>query len=565
MANEPADTVPDGVDEPLLRKKRSWEYMFRLWSGLVLLAFVTTHLVNHALAIFGTGLAEDVQAWRLLLWRSWPGTALLYSAALVHVVLTLRRVARRRTWRMPWGEALQIVLGATIPLLLIDHVVGTRIMDMMFGLDDTYSKVLPRIWQGRPLLQTLLVLVTWTHGCLGLYYAYRWRPWFRRWGEAAQMAAVALPMLALAGFVAGAREAIARDGPAAPLPRDALLAYQHNILLAHTMFLVILALVAAILLVRFFIRHSSGVFSMRYVGHGAVRMTRGTSVLEASRINRIPHPSRCGGRGRCSTCRVLVVSSDVAVPAPSDAEHAVLARIGAPAQVRLACQLRPQGNLTVQILLPFLAIGDHAEAQEDAFRWGAEHVVTVLFVNMRAFNLMAQRQFPQDLVILLNRFTAEMTQAVEAHGGRVNTFLTDGLMAVFGLDGKAGAGSAQAIAAARDMLKVTRALDREMAGVLTIPLRIGIGIHTGPAIVARFGDPGRGQMVGALGETVTIADRLETATKSLLADCLVSQETLKAAGLAVAATGQREVVVPGRDLPVMAHALKETGAEPLAA
>ena len=214
----------------------------------------------------------------------------------------------------------------------------------------------------------------------------------------------------------------------------------------------------------------------------------------------------------------------------------------------------------MQILLPFLAIGDHAEAQEDAFRWGAEHVVTVLFVNMRAFNLMAQRQFPQDLVILLNRFTAEMTQAVEAHGGRVNTYLTDGLMAVFGLDGKAGAGSSQAIAAARDMLKVTQALDREMAGVLTIPLRIGIGIHTGPAIVARFGDPGRGQMVGALGETVSIADRLETATKILLADCLVSQETLKAAGLAMAATGQREVVVPGRDLPVIAHALKETGA-----
>ena len=549
-------------DEPQFLRKRSWGRTFRLWSGSVLMVFVATHLLNHALAIFGTALAEDVQAWRLLAWRSMPGTALLYGAFGVHVALALARIAKRRTWRMPRDEALQIGLGLLIPLLLIDHVVGTRLMTVLFGLDDAYSKVMPRLWNGRPVYQTLLVVASWTHGCLGLYHAYRWKPWFRRFGDAALILAVLVPALALAGFVAGSREAIARLGLPGPMPPAVLDSYLRNVVLFHAIFAIALTLVAGVLMLRYIQRHSSGIIALRYVGHGSVRLSRGTSVLEASRINRIPHPARCGGRGRCTTCRVLIVSAEGAIPAPGPAERDVLEKIAAPAQVRLACQLRPQGDMAVQILLPFLAVAEPREMREDSLRWGSEHVVTVLFVNMRAFNLLAQRQFPHDLVILLNRFAAEMTQAVEAHGGHVNTYLTDGLMAVFGLDGRAGAGSAEAIATAQDMLKVTYMLDREMAGVLTIPLRIGIGIHTGPAIVARFGDPGHGQVVGVIGQTVTIADRLEAATKTSLTDCLISQDTLKASGLGLATAGQREIVVPGCEAPVIAHAMKDAPVQP---
>ena len=322
-----------------------------------------------------------------------------------------------------------------------------------------------------------------------------------------------------------------------------------------------LGIMMGIVVVRFLWRHKRGIITLKYVGHGSVRTTRGLSVLDTSRNNHIPHPSRCGGRGRCATCRVLVVSSERALPPPDKVERNLLEKIAAPAQVRLACQLRPQCDMTVQVLLPFLARPDSADTHEDALRWGTEQEVTVLFVNMRAFNLLAQRQFPQDLVILLNRFTAEMTQAVEAHGGRVNTYLTDGLMAIFGLDGKAGAGSSAAIATALAMLKTAKLLDQELAGTLSIPLRIGIGIHTGMAVIARFGNPERGEMIGALGETVTIADRLEQATKQLLADCLISAATLKASGTNLATENPREITIPNRDAPILAYALKELAAE----
>ena len=542
------------------RQKYVWERELRLWSGLVLMVFVTMHLANHALVIFGLPIAEAAQDWRLELWRSLPGTVLLYGAGLVHMLLALKRAANRRTIRMPWDEALQLALGLLIPLFLIGHIAGTRISSSMFDINESYTRILPRLWEFRALGQTLLVILTWSHGCLGLYHAWRWKPWFRRWKTAGLVLAALLPVLALTGFVVGAREATALHLAPEIMPIGGSIVVNNASQALFAGFLAILAALGLFVVLRVLARHKHGLVTLKYVGHGAVRVPRGTVVLDASRVNKIPHPSRCGGRARCATCRVLIVASDSELPPPGKAEASLLERISAPANVRLACQLHAGCDMTVQVLLPFLARTAGPDTHEDAFRWGVSHEITVLFVNMRAFNLMAQRQFPQDLVILINRFTAEMTQAVEAHGGRVNTYLADGLMAVFGLDGKAGAGSKQAIACARDMLKTTKILDAELAGTLSIPIRIGIGIHTGPAVVARFGDPERGQMISALGETVSIADRLEHATKQLLADCLISQETLTASGLRLANANPREIVMPNRDLPVTAFALLETAA-----
>ena len=556
--------VPDADGEDT-RAKYVWERELRLWSGLILMAFVTMHLLNHALAIFGLHLMEAVQDWRIGLWRSWPGTVLLYGGGLAHMVLALKRTAMRRTLRMPWDEAAQLALGLLIPLFLIGHVSGTRIEAMAFDIDESYSHILPKLWNGRAWTQTLLVLITWGHGCTGLYHAWRWKPWFKRWRAIALVIAIMVPLLALAGFVVGAREAMALNLPPDIGPIGGSFLYYNASQAMFGGFAAMLGVVAAFLVWRLIMRRKRGIINVNYVGHGNVRLTRGMSVLDASRINHIPHPSRCGGRGRCATCRVLVVSHEGELPPPEKTERNLLEAIAAPAQVRLGCQLHPQSDMSVQILLPFLARPDNADTHEDAFRWGVEQEVSVLFVNIRAFNLLVQRQFPQDLVILLNRFTAEMTQAVEAHGGRVNTYLTDGLMAVFGLDGKIGAGSGAAIATAIDMLKTARMIDRELAGTLSIPLRIGIGIHTGPAIVARFGDAGRGQMIGAMGETVTIADKLEQATKQFLADCLISSETLKASGLRIASATPREIVIPNRDSPIIAFALREAPVEAITA
>jgi adenylate cyclase len=96
-------------------------------------------------------------------------------------------------------------------------------------------------------------------------------------------------------------------------------------------------------------------------------------------------------------------------------------------------------------------------------------------------------------------------------------------------------------------------------------LRIGVGIHTGQAVIARVGDPQRGYMVTAFGETVSIASRLESATKELLADCLISDEALSASGLMLSGAQQREVHLRGRPKPIKVHAVNEVVAKEPAA
>jgi adenylate cyclase len=99
-------------------------------------------------------------------------------------------------------------------------------------------------------------------------------------------------------------------------------------------------------------------------------------------------------------------------------------------------------------------------------------------------------------------------------------------------------------------------MNKEMHAAISIPLRVGIGIHTGPVIMARVGDEARGYRMTALGETVTIAHRLEEATKRQLTDCLVSQETLRAAGAMGEISSRHDVNIPGRTEPVVAFGLE---------
>jgi adenylate cyclase len=151
----------------------------------------------------------------------------------------------------------------------------------------------------------------------------------------------------------------------------------------------------------------------------------------------------------------------------------------------------------VRVLLPVVARGAQLDWEEEAYKWGVDREVTILFVDMRAFTTLAQKQLPHDTVVLINRFIGELSQTVDAHDGRVGMYLSDGLMAIFGLDGQKRKGSRAAITAGLDMLKVTQALNTELGSALPMPLRVGVGIHTGPVELARVGDVERGYMMTA--------------------------------------------------------------------
>ena len=557
--------MADEIETPWLKKalaalpppRLPSEREVRYITGVILFVFALTHFLNHALGVFGYQAMEAAQTWRTAVWRSWPGTILLYGSFIIHPLLALKRVILRRTWRMPLGEAAQLLLGLAIPFLIAGHITGTRIESSLWALDDSYRAVLRRLWPDLFWSQTLLLLVVWAHGIIGLRSVAKSKAWYKSAREAGLVFTILIPLLAIAGFVSAGREVAAAKLPAETFTDAQIAGFNTAIQYWNYGLFVLGCLIAAILVLREIIRRRSGAVSIRYIGHGDYSASKGMTVLEASRLAGVPHPSLCGGRGRCSTCRILVSQGAEMLAPPGPDEKTVLERISAPPNVRLACQVRPEHDLGVRILLPAGRKLSLRDAQEDSYRWGVQKEVTVLFADIRAFTALLQRQAPHEMVALLNRVLNEMSQAVEAHGGRVDMLLSDGLMAVFGLEAGKQAGARGAVMAARDMLRSIRALNREYAAALPMPLRIGIGIHSGTGVIARIGDADRGALDTVLGETVSIASRLEAATKQELADCLISQETLQASGLPVQRSARKELHLSGREQPLIAYALSD--------
>ena len=320
----------------------------RLVSGLILMVFVTMHLANLALNLISIEMADAGLEWLTEPWRTLPGTVVLYGAAAVHIVLVLRTLYLKRTLKMPAKEAAQIVLGLFIPLLIAEHVIGTRVYGAMTGIDIDYEFVVRALWIDQPsvgLKQVVALFVIWAHGCLGLHFWLRYRDWYPAAAPWLLITAVLVPVLGLLGFADAGKTVLemARPGlPAGVTPERQAAALATKDALLKLTYAVALGAVAATLLLRA-LRHARArrdLVEVRYEGGQVVRVPKGSTVLEASRIGGIPHYSVCGGKGRCSTCRVRVTAGVDDLPAPGPLERATLSRIHAGPEVRLACQLQ---------------------------------------------------------------------------------------------------------------------------------------------------------------------------------------------------------------------------------
>jgi adenylate cyclase len=324
-------------------------------------------------------------------------------------------------------------------------------------------------------------------------------------------------------------------------------------------------IVIGVLVVRYardwLIRHRA--IRVVYPDGRTISIQPGSTILEASRIGNIPHAAVCGGRGRCSTCRVRILAGDATLPPPSTEELRVLARVGAAPGTRLACQARPQGYVKVVPLLAPGASARQAQARDD-FHSGKEREIAVLFADIRGFTQFSEQRLPYDVVFLLNRYFRAMGEAVIAAGGHLDKFIGDGVMALFGVDGKGGNAAAQALDAARRMSINLADMNASFGEELKAPLRIGIGIHYGPAIVGEMGF-GTIHTLTAVGDTVNTASRLETATKELNCQLVISETVLRAAELPEALGRMHEIELRGRTATLHVCAIKNAAAMELEA
>src|SRR5471030_578171 len=120
----------------------------RLWSGYVLLFYVVTHLLNHALGLISLRVVEMGRIWFVFIWQNPLGQTALYGALLVHFALAMWSVFRRRALRLSFWEWTQLGLGASIVPLAAAHVTGTRIGFDYFGVQSGYPWVLASLTAG---------------------------------------------------------------------------------------------------------------------------------------------------------------------------------------------------------------------------------------------------------------------------------------------------------------------------------------------------------------------------------------------------------------------------------
>ena len=533
----------------------------RLFSGLVLLTFVVSHLLNLSLGVISYEVLEEGRAVFIAVWRSLPGTVALVGAVAIHMALGLWKVLRLPSLRMPFWEFLQSALGLLIPVLLVGHVIGSRISHEVLGLDDNYAWELLALWSWLGVEQIGLVLVTWVHGCLGIHYWLRFRPWYSRAAPWLLGSAVAVPLLALSGFVSAgwevqrlaaeqgwlAAKAQAGNWPA-PEMFPTIMGYG---LSAQGVVVGLLVLLLAARQVAVWRRQPRASVQITFGPRRHVHVCPGTTVLEASRLAGIPHASVCGGRGRCSTCRMRIGPGGEHLSDPNETELAVLRRIGAPPGVRLACQVRPERDIMVTPLLP-PHVEPHDTLQAGLYQYGREMEIAVLFTDLRGFTTMTEKRLPYDVVFLMNRYFHAMGETIEGHGGHLVQVFGDGIMALFGLDEGVERGCRAALRVARSMAEKLDELNEHHPLDLAEPLRMGIGIHAGPAIVGEMGYH-KAVILTAVGDAVNTTSRVQEATKEFACQLIVSRLAAEKSGVDFSAFPPEEMEVRGRTQPLGVH------------
>ncbi|GAB4535376.1 MAG: adenylate/guanylate cyclase domain-containing protein [Roseibium sp.] len=537
----------------------NWRQRLRLWSGLVLFVFCLSHFLNHALGIISFEAMDLASNWHYLVWRSVPGETLLIAAALTHAGLALWRTGRRRTLRMSRWEGAQLTLGLSIPWLLIPHVTTTMGVAGQFGFSPTYEQMLTILWPNVAVSQSLLLLIVWGHAMIGLHFWLQLYPVYQRLRAVAAAFALAVPVLALWGWIEAARRlALTRDVRVTITPDQQLWAGEVvDQLRAIAIGLIAVSLLA--ILVRYLLGLKARSLTISFPGGLAIKAQPGATLLELSRMNDVPVASVCGGRARCSTCRVRVLEGADALAPPAAAESAVLARIGARDDVRLACQIRPASDVSVQPLVPVKAGTTGGDHLKDAYYWGVEQEVVVMFVDLRNFTGITESQLAYDVVHLLNSYLDQTSGAIRAEGGYVDKFIGDGIMAIFGMDSDPATGARQALSACRRIEAVMKALDKEKGPQFRDPIRLGIGLHLGPAILGRIGSAGaegtRGGLT-ALGDVVNTASRLESENKPHGSFLVVSRAVVDAAKARMDGAVSAEIKVRGKEKPLQILAIQ---------
>ena len=259
-----------------------------------------------------------------------------------------------------------------------------------------------------------------------------------------------------------------------------------------------------------------------------ISVSPGSTIMEASLKAGIDHTHVCGGNARCSTCRVYVMDGLSNCLPRNEKEKKLAEKLGFPEDIRLACQTKINGDITIRrtvvddldreiILKQF---GD-----DSGTKLGQEKALAILFTDIENYTQFAEAFPAYDVVHVLNRYYQTMNEIIKLHKGIISDVAGDGILALFGVIEESKNPVLDAINAVQGMNAALLHFNEYLNQMYGRSFGIRAGINFGKVIVGNF-DTGRMSKISAIGDAVNLASRIETANKNYGTKLLISQSAL---------------------------------------
>lgn len=252
----------------------------------------------------------------------------------------------------------------------------------------------------------------------------------------------------------------------------------------------------------------------------------GETLLQAAIRTGIPLTSFCGGIARCSTCRVKVLQGLNNCSPPTADEQAIASMMRFDPQVRLACQTVATG----EVKLRRLVLESEDVDLDSLFIMGVEPCaigiekhIFIMFSDIKGFTSYSEDLMPYDVIYALNLYFKRVGPVIAGHGGRIDSYMGDGFLALFENEDPT-AGALQAVTAGLEIIAEVQRLGPELENLYQKSFEIRVGLHYGQVVAGKLGSPGNKKLT-VIGDAVNLASRIETANKQVGSNFLISEDT----------------------------------------
>jgi adenylate cyclase len=279
-----------------------------------------------------------------------------------------------------------------------------------------------------------------------------------------------------------------------------------------------------------------------------VEIKEGESIRHAALKHNIPIANVCGGNGRCSTCRILVLEGLENCSPRTDKEKNISSYMSFSPEIRLACQTTVTGNVKVRRLTLDeydVDLTSKFIMGEESYLAGVEKYVFVMFVDIRGFTAFSESLLPYDVIHILHRFFYVMNNVIVKHGGYIDNYLGDGFMALFEVENP----EEGALSAVRTGLEMQQVLKDQIKPyvdrLFNKTFEIRIGLHYGLVVAGTIGGSGN-KKTTVIGDAVNFASRIESANKQMGTEFLISQDTYDKLANKVQINRKIQIKIPGK-------------------